>query len=159
MSSRAFTCRNAILAPMRQALPPRNRFPLIGNRPRILRSFRSETTEHIVTVHVRKNSACKCIFPETWKRCFSNISVAKGLPENTEIKSTKCYFDTSEKHTFPGIHVTLFERRTLYIKTSVKRPLSKRPNIGFQDQLSLNAGQKYCRIRNTFDLHLATICL
>ena len=26
-------------------------------------------------------------------------------------------------------------------KTCVKRPLSKRPKIGFQDQLSLNAGQ------------------
>ena len=31
-----------------------------------------------------------------------------------------------------------------YSKTCVKRPLSKRPKIGFQDQLSLNAGQKYC---------------
>ena len=28
-----------------------------------------------------------------------------------------------------------------YSKTCVKRPLSKRPKIGFQDQLSLNAGQ------------------
>ena len=28
----------------------------------------------------------------------------------------------------------------------VKRPLSKRLKIGFQDQLSLNAGQKYCRM-------------
>ena len=28
----------------------------------------------------------------------------------------------------------------------VKRPLSKRPKIGFQDQLSLNPGQKYCRM-------------
>ena len=42
-----------------------------------------------------------------------------------------------------------------YRKTCVKRPLSKRPKIGFQDQLALNAGQKFC---NTFDLHLATIC-
>ena len=33
-----------------------------------------------------------------------------------------------------------------YSKTFVKRPLSKRPKIGFQDQLSLNAGQKYCRM-------------
>ena len=31
------------------------------------------------------------------------------------------------------------------VKTCVKPPLSKRPKIGFQDQLSLNAGQKYCR--------------
>ena len=33
----------------------------------------------------------------------------------------------------------------VYSKTCVKRPLSKRPKIGFQDELSLNAGQKYCR--------------
>ena len=35
---------------------------------------------------------------------------------------------------------------TVYRKTCVKRPLSKEPKIGFQDQLSLNAGQKYCRM-------------
>ena len=33
-----------------------------------------------------------------------------------------------------------------YSKTCVIRPLSKRPQFGFQDQLSLNAGQKYCRM-------------
>ena len=34
----------------------------------------------------------------------------------------------------------------LYSKTCVKRPLSKRQKIGFEDQLSLNAGHKYCRM-------------
>ena len=33
-----------------------------------------------------------------------------------------------------------------YSKTCVEQPFSKRPKIGFQDQLSLNAGQKYCRM-------------
>ena len=33
-----------------------------------------------------------------------------------------------------------------YNKTCVKGPLSKRPKIGLQNQLSLNAGQKYCRM-------------
>ena len=33
-----------------------------------------------------------------------------------------------------------------YSKTCVKRPLSKRPKIGFQGQLLQNAGQKYCRM-------------
>ena len=33
----------------------------------------------------------------------------------------------------------------MYSKSCVKRPLSKIPHIGFQDQLSLNAGQKHCR--------------
>ena len=32
----------------------------------------------------------------------------------------------------------------MYSKACLKRPL-KRPKIGFQDQLLLNAGQKYCR--------------
>ena len=35
---------------------------------------------------------------------------------------------------------------TYYSKASVKRPISKRPKIGFQDQSSLNAGQKYRRM-------------
>ena len=36
----------------------------------------------------------------------------------------------------------------MYSKTCVKRPLSKRQKIDFQDQLSLNAGQKYCRMHS-----------
>ena len=32
-----------------------------------------------------------------------------------------------------------------YSKTCVKQKISKRPKIGFQDQLSLNAGQKYSK--------------
>ena len=35
---------------------------------------------------------------------------------------------------------------THYSKTCVKRPLSNIPHIGSQDQLSLNADQKYCRM-------------
>ena len=33
-----------------------------------------------------------------------------------------------------------------YSKTCVKQPLAKRPKIGFQAQLWLNAGKKYCRM-------------
>ena len=40
----------------------------------------------------------------------------------------------------------LFNETKQYSKTCLKRPLSKRPKIGFQDQLSLNAVQKYCRM-------------
>ena len=42
--------------------------------------------------------------------------------------------------------VTVCECHKHNSKTCVKRPLSKRPKIGFQDSLSLNAGQKYCRM-------------
>ena len=38
------------------------------------------------------------------------------------------------------------QSNTAYSKTCVKRQLSERPQIGFQDQLLLNAGQKYCRM-------------
>ena len=31
-------------------------------------------------------------------------------------------------------------------ETCIKQPLSTRPKIGFQDQLWLNADQKYCRM-------------
>ena len=34
----------------------------------------------------------------------------------------------------------------IYSITCVKQPLSSRQKIGFQDQLWLNAGQKYCRM-------------
>ena len=40
-------------------------------------------------------------------------------------------------------HTTFFAK---YSKTCVERPISKRLKIGFQDQLSLNSGQKYCRM-------------
>ena len=39
-----------------------------------------------------------------------------------------------------------------YSKACVERPHSKRPKIGFQDQLSLDEGQKYCR--TCLDPHL-----
>ena len=55
-------------------------------------------------------------------------------------------------HTFSETSVTLLGLYFLsteflkYSKPCVKRPLSKRPKIGIQDQLSLDAGQKYCRM-------------
>ena len=32
------------------------------------------------------------------------------------------------------------------VKICLKQPLKKKTKIGFQDRLSLNAGQKYCRM-------------
>ena len=34
----------------------------------------------------------------------------------------------------------------MYSKTCLKRQLKKKTKIGFQDRLSLNADQKYCRM-------------
>ena len=36
--------------------------------------------------------------------------------------------------------------QVIYSKTCLKRPLSKRQKISFQDQILPNAGQKYCRM-------------
>ena len=38
------------------------------------------------------------------------------------------------------------DKQKRYSKTCLKRALSKIPQIGNQDQLSLNADQKYCRM-------------
>ena len=51
----------------------------------------------------------------------------------------------------PSLSIKPIISKLRYSKTCVKWPLSKRPKIGFQDQLSLNAGsenagQKYCRM-------------
>ena len=59
---------------------------------------------------------------------------------------------------FELVRYLLVNQCCMYSKTCEKWPLSKRPKICFQDQLSLNAGQKYCRmlrgehsaIRSTF---------
>ena len=40
----------------------------------------------------------------------------------------------------------LSRRLAEYSKTCLKRPLKKRPKMGFSDRFSLNAGQKYCRM-------------
>ena len=40
----------------------------------------------------------------------------------------------------------MLQYKLIHSKICVKRPLSKRPNIGFQYQVSLNTGQKYCRM-------------
>ena len=34
----------------------------------------------------------------------------------------------------------------MYSKTCLKRPLKKKTKIGFQDRLSLDVSQKYCRM-------------
>ena len=41
------------------------------------------------------------------------------------------------------------------VKPVEKRPLSERPKIGFQNQLSLNAGQNYCRMLQYFRTSLS----
>ena len=47
--------------------------------------------------------------------------------------------------------VVLFSDNDFNIqKTYVKQPLSNRPKIGFKDQLSFNASQKYCRMLQYF---------
>ena len=53
-------------------------------------------------------------------------------------KDQKLVFKTNDR--FMQVEEKL--QNALYSKTC----FSKRPKIGFQDQLSLNAGQKYCRM-------------
>ena len=64
-----------------------------------------------------------------WARASSAVSLREG--SNTSSFSRRSKAETA---------------KAKYSKTCVKRPLSKRPEKGFQDQISLNAGQKYCRM-------------
>ena len=47
---------------------------------------------------------------------------------------------------FACVYIMLPSFREVYSKTCLKRPLKKDTKIGFQYQLALNAGQKYCRM-------------
>ena len=47
-------------------------------------------------------------------------------------------------HIIPIVHNKLVCQK--YSKPCLKQPLSKRPKLGFRDQLLLNAGGKYCRM-------------
>ena len=53
---------------------------------------------------------------------------------------------------------TIFKNKYMYSKACLKRPLKNNTKMGFQHQISLNAGKKYCRMLqeafcNTFNLH------
>ena len=52
------------------------------------------------------------------------------------------YFNIVQSKVFDDVSAFLLS----YSKTCIKWPLSKRSQMGFQDQLLLNAGQKYSRM-------------
>ena len=54
--------------------------------------------------------------------------------------------EAAQIHRFARVFAMCICRIWMYSKTCLERPLSKRPKIGFQDKLSLNAGQKNCRM-------------
>ena len=57
------------------------------------------------------------------------------------------YFDSLPIDGIPKFLYGSCDKKTSkFSKTCVKRPHSKRPKIGFQDQFSLNVGPKYCRM-------------
>ena len=71
-----------------------------------------------------------------------------GSSESTLVKIPHCFESTCH-----GSIMLWVLKRTVSnhminenSKPCVERPSKKRPKIGFQDRLSLNAGQKYCRM-------------
>ena len=107
----------------------------------------------------------KKIFTILHSKILSNVAKKKPWQNNdyVEFKNVPTdlvYGQIDGLGDFPLFIVSIDKHREtktfVYSKTCVKRPLSKRPKIGFQDQYSLNAGQKYCRrgaFCNRFDLH------
>ena len=74
------------------------------------------------------------------KNKVKNVSKYKSM-------TRKCHNQTPQ--TIPWHLEEQSQNTNSYSKTCVKRTLSKRPTIRFQDQLSLNAGQKHCRIEHS----------
>ena len=99
------------------------RFSQVVNCATIAVSFNN------IHLNTKQHSQLKTIHIAT-EALFFNIPLQSFMPHSTCIvqhTSDCCIF-------------------VAYSKTSVKRTLSKRLKIGFQDQLSLNADQKYCRM-------------
>ena len=85
--------------------------------------------------------------PEVRKQiCETLIKFYCELPDKQDVQ---CKFLLIQKFTlFPAIHYRccLLSHLPVFSKTCLKRILKKKPKIGFQDRLSLDAGQKYCRM-------------
>ena len=70
-----------------------------------------------------------------WNQKMSEVATSR-LRDNTFCSAAKISKNI----------VILYQRRTVKPVLRLRRPLSKRPKIGFQYQSSLNAGQMYCRM-------------
>ena len=104
-----------------------------------------------------------CLF---WREKLANwihfLSKVKEMEGRIKAKEDILYFiprcsqysvlNNIEKHVLNSL------LHLVYNQTCVKRPLSKRPKNSFQDQLSLNAGQKHCILqyfRPSLSYHLS----
>ena len=76
----------------------------------------------------------------TFKRKLQKI--ISGVPSACQIVCVQIRPDISSENSCS------YALSQLCSKTCVKQPLSKRLKIVFQDQLSLNAGQNYCRMHS-----------
>ena len=70
------------------------------------------------------------------KNDFKNVNIFLSIGLNI------C-FGTQKNHL---IEMVLLSSHNIYSKTCLKRPLKIKTKNGFQERLSLNAGQKYCRM-------------
>ena len=94
--------------------------------------------------------------PTTKSHVFNLPQLMLGLPYNFWIDAYLFAHDRMTIHMWSLRKDILTERscevthdytcETFYSKTCLKRPLKKKTKIGFQDRLSLDAGQRYCRM-------------
>ena len=71
-----------------------------------------------------------------------------GIYNHTQTTQLLCFHSQRMARPTQGQKNSFIPRLQVskYSKTCVTQPLSKRLKIGFQDQISINAGQKYCRM-------------
>ena len=75
-------------------------------------------------------------------RQMIKVAASKETKPFAKVISRRKRWPLARKKSIVTFHIKMIT----YNKTCEKQPLSKRPKIGFENQLSLNAGQKYCRM-------------
>ena len=81
------------------------------------------------------------VIPRVINELFYRIELDKEETKNEWVyKITFSYLEIYQEK----VNIALVLH--IHSKTCVKQPLKNRPHLGFQDQLLLNAGQKFCRM-------------
>ena len=82
--------------------------------------------------------------------CNSEVNSLRGWSNFRCFKRSSSWASTAEKKVriFNGMILGIHQSRKKEkcSKTCLKQPFKKKTKIGFQDQLSHNAGQTYCRM-------------
>ena len=114
------------------------------------RGFEPHRRHCVVSLSKNINPSLVLVQPRK-TRLFITERLLMGRKESNQTTKTTlhevCFVHriTLKKYNTIKLCIDAIQKKT-YSRTCVKRPFTKRSKIGFQEPLSLNAGQKYCRM-------------